>query len=148
MPPEMTTQMVHGQLLAAYNPQLAKDVTPEGQVKSRIDAVLAEFEAYRHKPVQNGMGKPALDYHVCHRGMYAAIEAKAPGGKMTRRQCETASDVLNAGGSVFLVDAAEGPGMWELYAWLANPQGGALGMYTAQHMAEVLGKDLEITKRE
>jgi hypothetical protein len=132
-------------MLAAYNPQLAKDVTPEGQVKSRVDALLSEYKAYRHKPVQNGMGKPALDYHICHRGMYAGIETKAPGGKMTRRQCEIASEILNAGGSVFLVDAAEGPGMWELYAWLANPQGGALGMHTAQHMAEILGKDMQVT---
>jgi hypothetical protein len=139
---------VGGQLLAAYNPARAKDVTPEGQVRSRIDALLSTYKAYRHKPVQNGMGAPALDYHVCHHGMYAAIEAKAPGKKMTRRQCETASDVLNAGGSVFVVDAAEGPGMWELCAWLTNPQAGALGLHTAQHMSEVLGKDMEITKRD
>lgn len=96
--------------------------TPEGQTKRKIDRALAEKKAYWHKPVQNGLGAPALDYHVCHFGFYAAIEAKAPGKKPTPRQLNTMSAVIKAGGSVFLIDRHDGADMAELIWWLASPK--------------------------
>jgi hypothetical protein len=75
-------------------------------------------------PVQNGMGEPALDFHVCHRGMYAAIETKAPGKKPTSRQMQTIRKVVASGGSVFVIDSANGTDLAQLIMWLAFPTPG------------------------
>jgi hypothetical protein len=101
--------------------------TPEGRVKKAVDALLGQHGAWHHKPVQNGMGKPALDYHVCHRGRYAAIETKAPGNKLTPRQELTKKEIEDAGGKVFVIGEHLAPhphsysGMVELEAWLLEP---------------------------
>jgi hypothetical protein len=94
--------------------------TPEGKVKSRIDAVLNAWYAYFLKPVQNGMGAPALDYHGCHRGFAFMIEAKAPGKAPSPRQINTARKAHAAGGAVFLIDGD----LTELSNWLALPFAG------------------------
>jgi len=96
-------------------------MTPEGRVKAGIDELLRVLEAYHHKPVQNGMGKPALDYHVCRKGCYAGIEAKAPGKKPTSRQENTMRKIYRAGGSVFLIDGLKGVDSFQLAVWLADP---------------------------
>jgi hypothetical protein len=93
-------------------------VTPEGRIKAKIDVVLKSFEpaVWWHKPVQNGMGSPCLDYHCCIWGHYFAIEAKAPGGELTPRQRITKDEIEEAGGVVFVIDSAEG--VQELEEWL------------------------------
>ena len=96
-------------------------MTPEGKVKAGIDRLLERAKAYQHKPVQNGMGKPALDYHVCCRGLYAGIEAKAKGEKPTKRQERTMREQYAAGGSVFLIDDLEGEDYRALQCWLSAP---------------------------
>ena len=63
--------------------------TPEGKVKDQIKSVLNKFGIYYFMPVQNGMGKPGLDFYCCYRGKFIAIEAKAPGKKPTPRQLNT-----------------------------------------------------------
>ena len=103
-------------------------MTPEGKVKSAVDKVLTGAGAYKHKPVMNGMGAPALDYHVCHRGIYAAIETKAPNGKPTPRQIKTMREVRDAGGSVFLINGIDYPDFAQLVGWLLNPVPGFLGV--------------------
>lgn len=99
-------------------------MTPEAKVKAAVKAELARQSAYKHMPVQNGMGEPALDFHVCHRGMYAAIETKAPGKKPTPRQMQTIRKVVASGGSVFVVDSTDGPDLADLIMWLAFPMVG------------------------
>lgn len=91
--------------------------TPEGKVKDAIKRVLKESEAYYHMPVQNGMGKPSLDFVGCYYGLYFAIEAKAPGKKPTERQQETIQMITKAGGIVFVIDGPEG--VEELRGWLS-----------------------------
>lgn len=86
-------------------------------MKDKVRKALKAALAYWHMPVQNGMGKPALDFHVCAKGFYAGVETKAPGGKPTARQIITAAEIVKAGGSFFLVDGDTS----ELEAWLANP---------------------------
>lgn len=115
-------------------------MTPEGKVKHAVDQVLHFAGAYKHKPVQNGMGAPALDYHVCCRGFYAAIEAKAPGETFTKRQARTARDALKAGASVFLVDSTSGVGMSDLVEWLSNPRPNHLPLHTAAALAQHFGE--------
>lgn len=118
-------------------------MTPEGKVKHAVDQVLHFAGAYKHKPVQNGMGAPALDYHVCCRGFYAAIEAKAPGETFTKRQARTARDALRAGASVFLVDSTNGIGMSDLVEWLSNPKPNVLPLHTAAALCAALEMDIE-----
>lgn len=79
--------------------------------------MLRQHGAYWHCPVMNGMGAPALDFHVCHRGRYAGIETKAPGNKPTPRQLRTKRDIELAGGVVFII--SDGEGLKELDAWLS-----------------------------
>ena len=85
-------------------------MTPEGVTKKKIDAVLARYgdELDSFKPVQNGMGSPALDYIVCYRGHHIEIEAKKPGGKPTPRQILTRSKKEKAGAKVFVIDGGAG----------------------------------------
>lgn len=90
--------------------------TPEGKVKQKLKLLLKLLKAYWHMPVQNGMGSPSLDFHVClpivitpsligkRVGLYVGIETKAPGKVMTPRQQETAKAIVEAGGKVFLID--------------------------------------------
>ncbi len=100
--------------------------TPEAKVKDQIKAFLKILAAYWHMPVQNGMGSPALDFHVCIPiivtpgmvgktiGVYASIEAKAPGKSPTLRQQLTMRDIEQAGGKAFVVD----DNCREIAAWL------------------------------
>lgn len=81
-------------------------MTPEGKTKAMIDRVLAKYgdELDSFKPVQNGMGSPALDYIICYHGQHIEIEAKKPGGVMTPRQILTAEKKERAGAKVFCID--------------------------------------------
>ncbi len=95
-------------------------MTPEGRVKALIDRVLKEqHDTYYHKPVQNGMGAPTLDYVGCSAGRYFVVEAKAPGKLPTARQNDTMAKVVAAGGVAFVVDGEES--LYELRLWLADP---------------------------
>jgi hypothetical protein len=77
--------------------------TPEGKVKEAIKAVLKRMGAYYHMPVQNGMGKPSLDFVICAKGKFVAIEAKADNGKLTLRQELTIEEMRKAGAVVLVV---------------------------------------------
>jgi hypothetical protein len=83
--------------------------TPEGKVKAKVNSLLRAFGGgvWRFMPVQMGMGMPALDYLLCVRGCFVAVETKVKGKKMTARQQSTMADIVEAGGVVFLVDDDE-----------------------------------------
>lgn len=78
-------------------------MTPEGKIKAKVKALLKQYGAYYHMPVQNGMGEPTLDFVACLRGYYIAVETKAPGKKPTPRQLVTMEQMRAAGAFVFLV---------------------------------------------
>jgi hypothetical protein len=91
--------------------------TPEGKIKARVKALLNyQPECYYHMPVQNGMGRPTLDFIGCLCGRFFAIETKAPGKKPTPRQLLTIEDMVTAGAKVFVIDGDEG--LEELQLWL------------------------------
>ena len=92
--------------------------TPEARVKKAVDALLKKYGAYYHKPVQNGLGAPSLDYIGCYHGLYYAVETKALGKKPTPRQEHTIAQIEASGGKVFVVVGVEGTA--ELAAWLAD----------------------------
>lgn len=87
-------------------------------------------------PVQNGMGEPALDFHTCHRGFYAAIETKAPGKKPTPRQMQTIRMVRSSGGSIFVIDNTNGADMAALIMWLSFPRPETLSPTVIQLLGE------------
>lgn len=78
-------------------------MTPEGKVKEKVKKVLQEFGAYFHMPVQNGMGKPSLDFICCHKGRFLAIETKTEKGKLTLRQQATIDEMQKAGAIVLVI---------------------------------------------
>lgn len=84
-------------------------MTPEGYVKKEIDKRLKELypNAWIFKPVQRGMGMPALDYLICHEGRFYAIEAKPLGKIPTPRQLLTRQQIIDAGGTVHIVIGLE-----------------------------------------
>ena len=81
--------------------------TPEGVVKKAVIAMLIRLEAYYHMPVQQGYGRPSLDFIICMGGRFVAIEAKAPGKKPTAIQWKTIKKMQAAGGLVFVIDNVE-----------------------------------------
>ena len=82
--------------------------TPEGKVKSKVnDALRPIAHLWKFMPVQTGYGIPALDYLLCVRGRFIAIETKAPGKKLTTRQQHTKAELEAAGAKVFIVDGPD-----------------------------------------
>jgi penicillin-binding protein-related factor A (putative recombinase) len=59
-------------------------------------------------PVPYGYGQSTLDYLICMRGYFLAIEAKAPGKKPTDRQKMIMEKIRSSGGVVFVIDGDEG----------------------------------------
>jgi hypothetical protein len=91
--------------------------TPEGRVKKMIREVLdSTKELHYDMPVQGGYGPALLDFYVCHRGRYCAIEAKAPGNHPTNRQYTIIQKIRDSGGKVFIIDGPEE--IKHLRAWL------------------------------
>lgn len=84
-------------------------MTPEGLIKRQVNTLLAKYSGvYRFMPVPGGFGISTLDYLVCFRGQFVAIETKAPGKKPTPRQLKVAGDIRAAGGRVFFIDGPAG----------------------------------------
>lgn len=82
-------------------------VTPEGKVKKEVIKILKAHEAYYFCPVQNGFGKPGLDFHCVHHGLGFFIETKAPGKRPTPRQNITIQEVQKSSGMVFVIDGTD-----------------------------------------
>jgi hypothetical protein len=80
-------------------------MTPEGRVKAKVTKALKSLgtDVWRFMPVQSGYGTPALDYLLCIRGRFVAIETKAPGNKLTPQQEGTKAAMEAAGGIVLVV---------------------------------------------
>ena len=91
-------------------------MTREGRVKAKVDALLKKYGVYYLKPVQNGMGAPAVDYHCIANGFGFVIETKAPGKDLTSRQRATFAKVQAAGGWCFYV--FDDGGLSLLEGWL------------------------------
>lgn len=54
--------------------------TPEGLLKKAVKKALTEQGFWYFMPMQNGMGVVGIpDFIVCARGLFVAIETKAPG---------------------------------------------------------------------
>lgn len=81
--------------------------TPEGKVKTAVKKILAKYPSmYYFMPVPYGFGESTLDFIICFRGVFIAIETKEPGKKMTPRQEKIGTDIGAAGGVVFEIASA------------------------------------------
>ena len=86
-------------------------MTPEGRVKAAINRTLDAYKSsYKYMPVPSGYGMSTLDYVLCVNGRFIAIEAKAPGKKLTARQIKIMRQIERAGGTVFVIDNVDGCG--------------------------------------
>lgn len=81
--------------------------TPEGKVKDAIKKFLKERGAWYFMPVSNGMGQVGIpDIIICYKGVFVAIEAKAPGKKknITANQERVIEAIRSADGFAWVVD--------------------------------------------
>ena len=59
-------------------------MTPEARVKEKVKQLLKRRDAWFYMPVQNGMGKVGIpDFIGTYKGLFFAVETKAPGKKPT-----------------------------------------------------------------
>lgn len=79
--------------------------TPEGRVKQSVKEILRRFpKLYSFWPVPSGFGPSGLDCYVCYFGKMLVIETKAPGKRLTPRQCYYKRELINSGARVFVID--------------------------------------------
>lgn len=83
--------------------------TPEGVTKDDIKALLDSYgdELYYCMPVQQGYGKRLVDFYICYRGLFIAIEAKRRGARAKKFQALILDEVRDAGGEALSVDTVE-----------------------------------------
>lgn len=96
-------------------------MTPEGKVKARVKAVLAQYGVYYFMPVQAGLGAAGVDFHCVMRWRELAIaffiETKALDEPLTDRQelfLKKRREEQNA--KTFIID--DDWGVKDLIAWL------------------------------
>lgn len=90
--------------------------TAEGKVKKAVKKLLDSYGDYHYRfmPVPTGFGKTTLDFLICYKGRFLAIETKKPLGKPTTLQEQTIEEMRTAGAKVFVIDGD----LTELKAWL------------------------------
>jgi hypothetical protein len=79
----------------------------EAAVKRALKKRLQELGVYWFMPVQRGLGAATLDFLVCYKGRFIAIETKAPGEKPTPRQRVVMTQMREAGATVIVIDSIE-----------------------------------------
>ena len=81
--------------------------TPEGRVKDACKKYLKSIGAWFFMPVSNGMGQVGIpDIICCYKGMFIAVETKAPGKKAntTPNQDRVIEAIKGADGWAIVVD--------------------------------------------
>jgi len=84
--------------------------TPEGKVKDSVKQFLKERGAWFFMPVSNGMGQVGIpDIIVCYKGVFVAIETKAPGKvtNVTSNQERVLHAIRLNDGFAFVVDSSD-----------------------------------------
>ena len=82
-------------------------MTPEGKVKAECKKFLKERGIFFFMPVSNGMGQVGIpDIIICYRGLFIAIETKAPGKRanVTENQKRVMGAIRTAEGFAWVVD--------------------------------------------
>jgi hypothetical protein len=82
--------------------------TPEGKVKKAVKEFLIEHGVWFYMPVQTGYGVAGIpDFICCWRGLFVAIECKAPGkeSRTTPAQRRTLTEIHEHGGRAMVVSS-------------------------------------------
>jgi hypothetical protein len=82
-------------------------MTPEGKIKAEVKKILQSIGAWYHMPVPGGYGTNGCpDFICCIRGVFVAIECKAPGKlKNTSANQKLQLELINkAGGYAWVID--------------------------------------------
>lgn len=85
-------------------------LTPEGRVKLAVKRFLTEAGIWFFMPVQTGYGVGGIpDFICCWRGLFIAIECKAPGKESTTTpmQRRTITQIREHGGRAVVVSSVE-----------------------------------------
>ena len=80
--------------------------TPEGRVKDKLKKMMRRYQPdlYWFCPVQQGYGAAGLDFHCVYRGRAFFVETKAsPHHTLSKRQCATRAQAVDAGAPAFIV---------------------------------------------
>jgi hypothetical protein len=92
-------------------------MTPEGRVKSAVKRLLKTYDKmYYFMPVPGGYGVSTVDFICCYRGVFFAIETKAPGQHPTPRQELILQSIRWADGKTFVINGSDA--IMELKEWL------------------------------
>ena len=96
--------------------------TPEGRVKEEVKKIFAEFgvaaaakvgghnkgNGWYYMPTQSQFGTAGIPDFVGHiRGLFFAVETKAPGCKPTGFQALQLATIAHTGAKAFVVDGSE-----------------------------------------
>lgn len=82
-------------------------MTPEGKLKHAVKKELKARSIFYFMPVSNGMGQVGIpDFICCCRGMFLAIETKAPGKRnnTTANQDRVIAEIKTAMGIAIVID--------------------------------------------
>ena len=80
-------------------------MTPEGKVKKAVRELLNRYKGlYQYWPVPSGYGRATVDVLGCYQGHFFAIEVKAPGKLPTARQRTVLDEIVQSGGTIFVID--------------------------------------------
>jgi hypothetical protein len=83
--------------------------TPEGKVKAGVKKILKERGIWYFMPMQNGFGVVGIpDFICCWKGMFFAIETKAPGKRKdtTANQERIIAEIKAHDGRAIVIDDA------------------------------------------
>lgn len=88
-----------------------------------VNKAIAKYPCiYKFMPVPAGFGPSSLDYLLCVRGDFVAVETKVKGKDLTPRQKLCARQIEEAGGKVFKIDGPDTLKPFEDYLeWKCNP---------------------------
>lgn len=89
--------------------------TPEGKVKKDVKELLQRMQIWFYMPVQTGYGLTGIpDFICCWKGLFIAIECKAPGREktVTPSQRRILNEIREHGGRAVVVSSAVELGLW------------------------------------
>jgi len=79
-------------------------LTPEGKVKAEVKKYLKDLGAYYFMPVQTGYGAAGVDFYICYKGWFIAVETKAGEAVPKLRQRKVLEDVDSCGGIALCIN--------------------------------------------
>lgn len=117
--------------------------TPEGKVKDKVKRLLKDAGFYFFMPPMNGYGSSGVpDIIGCKDGRFLAVECKANGNGPTALQEKHLKEIVEKGGTSFVVDET-GVGLFTIL--ISTPQSYIPGTYY-DFTTRTIGADSALTR--